>query len=219
MSSATKIATPGNLPADDLDNETTEPTDGDQIDDPIHIYLMQMAKIPMLSRFEEIEAAKRIERSRRCFRYGVLGTDYVLQAAVGLLEKVCQGSLRLVRTVDVSVTNVREKRRIMGVLGPNLATLRQLLRRNQEDFRLALSKTQSRASRNKAWRTLAARRARAVRLVEEVSLRTQQLQPLLKQLQQVSARMVSIAEQLCKPFDAAVPSSRTSFARNCTNLL
>ena len=191
--------------ADDLDNETTSRPTGDQIDDPIRIYLMQMGKIPMLSRFEEIEAAKRIERSRRRFRYGVLGTDYVLRAAIGLLEKVCQGSLRLDRTVEVSVTNMREKRRIMGVLGPNLATLRQLLRRNQEDFRLALSKTQSRASRNKAWRTLAARRARAVRLVEEVGLRTQQLQPLLERLQQVSARMVSIAEQLRNPFDTAVP--------------
>ena len=91
------------------------------------------------------------------------------------------------------------------MLGPNLATLRQLLRRNQEDFRLALSKTQSRARRSKAWRALAARRARAVRLIEEVGLRTQRLQPLLERLQQVSARMLSIAEQLRNPFDAAVP--------------
>ena len=191
---------------DDLDNEATEPTDRDgQIDDPVRVYLMQIGKIPMLNRVEEIEAAKRIERSRRRFRYGVLGTDYILQAAIGLMEKLCQGSLRLDCTVEVSVTNVREKRRIMGVLGPNLATLRQLLRLNQEDFRLALSKTQSRARRNKAWRALAARRTRAVRLVEEVGLRTEQLQPLLKGLQQVSARMVSIAEQLRNPFDAAVP--------------
>ena len=192
--------------ADDLDNEATEPTDGDgQIDDPLRIYLMQIGEIPLLSRIEEIEASKRIERSRRRFRYGVLGTDYILQAVIGLLEKICQGSLRLDCTVDVSVKNVSEKRRIMAVLGPNLATLRQLLRLNQEDFRLALNKTQSRARRNKAWRTLAARRARAVRLIEEVGLRTQQLQPLLKQLQQVSTRMVSIADQLRNSLDAAVP--------------
>ena len=194
------------LTADDLDNDATEPTGGDdQIDDPIRIYLMQMGKIPMLSRLEEIEAARRIERSRRRFRHGVLGTDHILRAAIGLLEKICQGSLRLDRTVEVSVTNVREKRHIMGVLGPNLATLRQLLRRNQEDFRLTFSKTQSRARRNKAWRTLAARRARAVRLIEEVGLRTQRLQPLLVRLRRVSARMVSIAEQLRNPLDVAVP--------------
>ena len=196
--------------AEDLDNKAAEPTAGDDqiddpIDDPIRLYLMQMGGIPMLSRIEEIAAAKRIDRSRRRFRYGALGTDYVLQTAIGLLEKICQGSLRLDRTVEVSVTNVREKRRIMGVLGPNLATLRQLLRRNQEDFRLALSKTQSRVRRNRAWRALSARRVKAVRLIEEVGLRTQQLQPLLDRLQQVSTRMVSIAEQLRSPQGAAVP--------------
>ena len=68
--------------AEDIDNEATEPTGGDdQIDDPIRIYLMQMGEILMLSRIEEIEAAKWIERSRRRFRYGMLGTDYILQAS------------------------------------------------------------------------------------------------------------------------------------------
>jgi len=88
--------------ADDLDIEATEPTDGDdQIDDLIRIYLRQMGKIPMLNRIEEIEAAKRIEHSRRRFRYGVLGTDYIQQAVIGLLERICQGSLRLDCTVEV----------------------------------------------------------------------------------------------------------------------
>ena len=156
---------------DDLDSEATARTEVDnQTDDPIHIYLMQISKIPMLSRIEEIEVAKRIEHSRRRFRYGVLGSDYILRAASGLLDKLCQGSLRLDRAVEVSVSNVCKTRRIMGVLRPNLATLRQLLRLNQEDFRFALSKTQSRARRNMAWQALAARRARAVRLIEEVSL-------------------------------------------------
>jgi RNA polymerase primary sigma factor len=191
--------------AEDLHDEAAEPTGGDdQIDDPIRIYLMQMGEILMLSRIEEVEAAKWIERSRRRFRYGMLGTAYILQAAIGLLEKLCQGSLRLDRTVEVAVTNVGAKRHILGVLGPNLATLRQLLRRNQEDFRLASNETQSRANRNKARRALAARRVRAVRLLEEVGLRTQRLRPLLERLQQVSARMVSITKQLRNPFDAVV---------------
>ena len=191
---------------DDLDSEATARTEvNNQTDDPIHIYLMQISKIPMLSRIEEIEVAKRIEHSRRRFRYGVLGSDYILRAASGLLDKLCQGSLRLDRAVEVSVSNVCKTRRIMGVLRPNLATLRQLLRLNQEDFRFALSKTQSRARRNMAWQALAARRARAVRLIEEVSLRTGQLRPLLERLRQVSARMDNIAEQLRNPIDPAVP--------------
>ena len=206
--------------AEDLDDEAAEPTGGDdQIDDPIRIYLMQMGEIPMLSRAEEIEAARRIERSRRRFRYGVLGTDYILHAAIGLLDKICEGSLRLDRTVEVSVTNVSEKRHIMGVLGPNLTTLRQLLRRNQEDFRLALSKTQSQARRNKAWRALAARRARAVRLIEEVGLRTQRLQPLLDRLREVSTRMNNIVEQLRQPQASAIPLQPDALRKELRQLM
>ncbi|RMF92833.1 MAG: RNA polymerase subunit sigma-70, partial [Planctomycetota bacterium] len=75
---------------------------------------MQMGEIPLLSRKEEIAAAKAIEKARRRFRYAMLATDYILQAAIVLLEKVRDGRLRLDRTVDVSVTNLRGKRHIMG---------------------------------------------------------------------------------------------------------
>ena len=60
----------------------------DHIDDPVRIYLMQMGEIPLLTRREEIAAAKRIERSRTQFRHSVLATDYVLQTAIGLLDKI-----------------------------------------------------------------------------------------------------------------------------------
>ena len=59
----------------------------DQIDDPIRIYLMQMGEIPLLSRNEEMDAARQIERSRTRFRYTMLATDYVLQAAIDLLRE------------------------------------------------------------------------------------------------------------------------------------
>jgi RNA polymerase primary sigma factor len=153
----------------DVDNESTEPADGEkQIDDPIRIYLMQLSKFPMLSRIEEIEVAKRIAHSRRRFRYGVLGTDYILQAAIGLMEKLRQGSLRLDRCVEVSVNNIPEKRRIMGVLGPNLRTLEAMVERNRADFLLAVHKRHPLSERRAAWRRLTNRRLKAARLIEEL---------------------------------------------------
>jgi len=185
--------------AEDLAEEEPELAAAeDHIDDPIRIYLMQMGEIPMLSRVEEIASAKRIERTRLHFRYALLGTDFVLQAAVAMLEKVGDGKLRLDRTVEVSVTDIREKRHIMGVLEPNLKTLRELLRRNGQDYAVALSKRQGRAARRAAWRRLVRRRGRAVRLVEELGLRTQRLHPLLEKLGQISARMDDIKQQLAE---------------------
>jgi RNA polymerase primary sigma factor len=186
--------------ADDLPDESDAPAAGvdDHIDDPVRIYLMQMGEIPLLTRREEISAAHCIERSRTLFRYSMLATDYLLQGAFGLLEKVRDGRLRLDRTVEVSVTNVRGKRHIQGLLEPNLRTLRQLLRRNREDFAVAISKSRPRRERREAWRRLVVRRQKAVRLVEELALRTQRLQPLWENLQQVSQRMESLASELAQ---------------------
>jgi RNA polymerase primary sigma factor len=87
--------------------------DDDRIDDPVRIYLMQMGEIPLLTAKEELISAKRIEIGRLRFRHCMLANDYVLQAAVGLLENIRDNKVRLDRTIEVSVINVREKRRLL----------------------------------------------------------------------------------------------------------
>ena len=54
---------------------------------------------------------------------GYTETDMVSQA----LENIRDGKLRLDRTIEVSVINVREKRRLMKLLVPNLHTLKHLV--------------------------------------------------------------------------------------------
>jgi RNA polymerase primary sigma factor len=166
------------------------------IDDPVRMYLMQMGEIPLLSREEELEAARTIEKTRTLFRHNMLANDFILQGAVQLLEKVRDGSLRLDRTIEVSVTNTAEKKRILKRIGPNLATLHKLLHENKRDFHFLIHKKNPLAARRKAWRRMVRRRHRAVRLVEELNLRTQRLQPLLDKLGEIAARMKAIREQL-----------------------
>ncbi len=201
LSGESEVAVDGRQTAYDAEGEAFEEDFGDEemdcdltggddhIDDPVRIYLMQMGEIPLLKRHEEIDAAKQIEHSRVAFRYSMLANDYVLQGAFSLLEKVRDGRLRLDRTVEVSVTNVREKRHIMGLLNPNLRTLKALLERNRTDFFLAVHKRRPLSQRRAAWRRLTARRIKAVRLIEEVGLRTQRLQPLFDKLREISLRM------------------------------
>ncbi|WP_297034892.1 sigma-70 family RNA polymerase sigma factor [Thermogutta sp.] len=178
----------------DLDAESTG--QDDRIDDPVRIYLMQMGEIPLLTRRDEIRAAKQIERARRKFRYAMLATDFILNAAIDLLKNVRDGRLRLDRTMDVSVTNLRGKRHITRLLEPNLRTLQEIQRRNRRDFTQMMNRRLPMEQRRAARRRLMARRFRAVRLVEELDLRTQKLQPLLDRLTKISQRMDAIVQDL-----------------------
>ncbi len=115
------------------------------------------------------------------------------------MENVRDNKLRLDRTIEVSVVNIREKTRLLKVLTPNLATLHHLMLENHRDFVLAIHRRQPMQRRREAWRRLLVRRAKAVRLVEEMGLRTQRLQPLLEKLRRISQRMDAIRRQLAVP--------------------
>jgi RNA polymerase primary sigma factor len=165
------------------------------IDDPIRLYLLQMGGIPLLNRETEVSSAREIERWRRLFRNTLLANDFVLAGAVQLLKRVHAGTLRLDRTIEVSVTNTGEKKRLLKRLGPNLATLDRIEQEKRRLFRVAMAKSLPMATRREAWRQLVRQRNKAVRLVEEMHLRIQRLYPLLKQLRDLWQRHESLAMQ------------------------
>jgi RNA polymerase primary sigma factor len=163
-------------------------------EDPIRVYLSQMGEIPLLSRDEEIFLAKQIEVTRRRFRRALLSTEYALNYCHDTLLKVHRGELPFDRTIKVSMTESLEKEQILGRMTPNLATVEQMRRRDQADIeRLS---TASPDEQSIIRQQLAERRRRCVTLLEELSLRTQRLQPCMKRLEQISVRMTELQEQI-----------------------
>ena len=132
-------------PDDDLaeepDDEEAELTPEDldeisrRIDDPVRMYLTQMGEIPLLTREQEINLAKRIEITRKRFRGKVLECHFALALVVDVLKKVNEGELPFDRTVKVSVTENLEKDQILGRMPHNLATLVHLMECNVRDFK------------------------------------------------------------------------------------
>lgn len=165
-------------------------------DDPVRMYLMQMGQIPLLTRHEEVTSAKKIELTRSKYRHWMLATDFMLQGACKLLEQVRDSKLRLDRTIEVSVTNASEKKAIMKRIVPNVHTLKHLLLRNHHDYFIAINSKYDAATRAAAWKRLTRRRNRAVRLVEEMNLRTNRLEPLFAKLESIEARMRTLKSQI-----------------------
>ncbi len=182
--------------AHDLEDETPEIESWS--DDPVRMYLTQMGEIPLLTRQEEINLARRIETTRTAFRRRLLACDFVIRAAYKVLSRVHRGELPFDRTVQVSVTDRLEKEQILGRLPHNLRTLEILLQRNEEDYRVATSKSEKMAVRRQAWARLAQRRRRAVMLIEELGLRTQRIEPMISALEDFSDRVDKLQLQLKK---------------------
>ena len=98
---------------------------GENPSDPVQLYLTQMSSSPLLSRQEEFEAARRIEHSRKNLRHAMLGSDYVLQAAVGMLEKATHGRMRIEVVCEGSLTSDEQRQRLMALVGTEPANARQ----------------------------------------------------------------------------------------------
>ncbi len=192
--------------AEQFDEELLKMEAGDAwSDDPVRMYLTQMGEIPLLTRQREIALAKQIEITRRKFRAKLLECDYVLQHAVRTLRKVHHNELPFDRTVQVSVTDSLEKQQIIGRFPHNLQSLELMVRRNRQDYRIATCRSRSEEQRADAWRRLGRSRRRAVRLIEELGLRTQRIETMIPTLEEFSRRVDELKKRMAAHCAAGRP--------------
>ncbi|HQR07835.1 MAG TPA: RNA polymerase sigma factor RpoD [Gemmatales bacterium] len=171
---------------------------GRRIDDPVRMYLTQMGEIPLLTRDQEINLAKRIEITRNRFRRKVLECDFALTTSVEVLQKVNSGELPFDRTIKVSVTENLEKDQILHRMPHNLKTLEHLMERNTEDFNRMLDSNVSEKEKKRIRYRLRLSRRKCVTLCEELSIRTQRVQTSKKLLEQNSETMIRLVNEIAE---------------------
>ena len=179
-----------------------------KIDDPIRMYLTQMGEIPLLTRPEEIALAKMIEVTRKRFRRELLESDYAMAQTIEVLARVHASELPFDRTIKVSVTEGLEKTQILARMPHNLRTVQHMRQRYVEDARAhVLDIGSSTADRKEREIGLKNRRLKMVTLVEELGIRTQRLQPVMKKLGQISERMTELEKRLNRIRRIETPSA------------
>jgi len=176
-----------------------------RIDDPVRMYLTQMGEIPLLSRPQEIALAKKIEMTRMHFRRRVLESDYCIQQAVEILSQVYAGNLPFDRTMKISTAENLSKETITSRMPGNLATIRKIIETNEADWAIISSSRESKTKRRTAIRRLWRRRRRTARLLEELSLRTSRIQPLMKKLEHIYDKMRELQRAIEHPERNNVP--------------
>jgi RNA polymerase primary sigma factor len=167
-----------------------------RIDDPVRMYLTQMGEIPLLTRDEEIRLAKKIELTRMAFRRKVLESDYCIQSAVDILAQVESGELPFDRTMRISTAEVDAKNTISKRIPENLVTVRKLLEQDRVDWARFRESGTSDNMKEEIKRRMRNRRRKAVTLLEELSLRTSKVIPLMKKLASISNKMTELKNKL-----------------------
>ncbi len=170
-----------------LEKQLTE-GEGKRIDDPVRMYLTQMGEIPLLSRPEEISLAKKIELTRLAFRRKVLENDYSARNSVEILQQVSDGLLPFDRTMKMSTTENLIRSVVKNRMPQNLTTATKLLNRNTDIFVRSMDIKSVNEAKDDI-KQIHRNRRKVATLLEELSLRTSRIQPMMKKLQSIRSKM------------------------------
>jgi RNA polymerase primary sigma factor len=179
-----------------LEQELIE-AEGKRIDDPVRMYLTQMGEIPLLNRDEEINLAKKIELTRMAFRRKVLESDYCSAAAVDILQQVHEGNLPFDRTMKMSTSENLVRSVVRKRLPENIQTASKLLNHNRAFFERILQ-AQDPIKAKPILKQIKRNRRKIATLLEELSLRTSRIQPMMKKLQGILLKMNQLRQIIDK---------------------
>ena len=177
-----------------LETELIEGTIG-RIDDPVRMYLTQMGEIPLLTREQEISLARKIELTRMVFRRKVLESDYSALNAIEILQQVSEGTLPFDRTMKMSSAENLVRSVVRSRLPENMKTVNKLLASNVKLFADFL-KQQDETAKKKVIKQIRRSRRKVATLLEELSLRTSRIQPMMKKLEGILSKMRQLEQYI-----------------------
>jgi len=173
----------------------SELVDSGRIDDPVRMYLTQMGEIPLLTREQEISLARKIELTRMAFRRKVLESDYCAISAIEILQQVSDGALPFDRTMKMSTTENLVRSVVRSRLPEDINTANKLLDKNVKFFSQYLQ-LQDPVEKKKIAKHIKYNRIKIASLLEELSLRTSRIQPMMKKLEGVLSKMRQLAQYI-----------------------
>jgi len=154
---------------------------GGGADDALGLYLKQMGAIPLLNREKELLLATRLEKARLHYRRAVLFCWWSQLRIAGMFERIHAGSMPIDPQIDVVHSLGLDRDSITARLPLNLKTLQKMHKAAAKDFGIA-QRTRSAAGRSKLQRQRFRQLRKGIRLIEELSPRTELLDALTEEM-------------------------------------
>ncbi|MEZ6013674.1 MAG: RNA polymerase sigma factor RpoD [Planctomycetota bacterium] len=178
----------------------------EKIDDPVRMYLTQMGEIPLLTREQEIFLAKSIEITRKRFRKKCMGSGLCMDESMRTLDEVMSGTLAFDRTLKVNpnpkpdddpkIVETLGKQFLAKRLPINIETVRRLVRRVREEYRVLLDPTLQGEARSEALTRVQVLRRKLVILIEECHLQIKKVRPYIEVMEDQYREMRSIERKI-----------------------
>jgi len=167
---------------------------GGGADDALGLYLKQMGAIPLLNRDSELCLATRLEKARQRYRHAALFSWWSLQRIVNVFERIQEGHLPIDPQIDVVHSLGLNRESILARLPLNLVTLKKILKAASKDFSIQ-QRTKSVQGRARMQRQRWRQMRKAIRLVEELSPRTELLDALTTEMARIQIQMRTLDKQ------------------------
>ncbi len=162
--------------------------------DTIREYLAEVNRIPMLSRDEELAAARRVERSRAELRRLILHNGFAERSLLRQLKRVEDGTLRIEHLLDVPFNDIAEKRRQHQALAKSVPEIERRMNRARTHLARSATPGVSRDVRQRHLREVARNRDAAAAVMGRIGFRMEHLEPLLTRL----ARALRLLERIAR---------------------
>jgi RNA polymerase primary sigma factor len=170
--------------------------------DALGLYLQQMGSIPLLSRGRELELTQRLANLRRRYRRAVLSNWANIARALDTFEAIQAGRMSLERSIDVVPSLGLTAAAIRDRLPGHLKQLHRLLARADEKARPEPDAGNPAGRPGPAFGLTPSLR-QAVKLVEELSPRTELLDAWAETLRDQARRVTGLAQQARSGGDSA----------------
>lgn len=173
---------PGDDELNDLQLDPLETYESGE-EDPVGRYLKEMGSIPLLTIGEERHLGLEMDRLFSLWQRTAFRNDYIARRCVRILEQALEGTPRLDRTIELSVSDKGARASSIAKITRNLETLKRLLYEENPVHVLSLfrarqeneSEEQHADRRNEAQRRLRWNRYKIATLLQETDLRANKM--------------------------------------------
>jgi RNA polymerase primary sigma factor len=179
----------------EIDADLPSVSDTEQIDDPVRMYLTQMGEIPLLSREEEINLAKKIELTRKRYRKHLLANTRALEMARETLKELNEDELAFDRTLKSTASLDITEEEVMEQIPDVLDELDEIIEANREDFEEYLD-SDDEEEKEEIKERIENRSNEGVIKVEEMNLQTKRIRPILDEFFDLVEELDDIEQEL-----------------------